>query len=106
MANTCIICGDPSPCPCQEKVKQFVKQMYWELVDNKDKGGRKNWLGVNADDLMNQIHEHVSKLQIAYLAMRKARPTGWDKPSPELVKEFAADTANLCMMLLDNLGLI
>ncbi len=71
----------------------FVEMMARELHANSGKGDRPGWLAMSADTCLLEIFYHLGKLQ-------KAVKNG-DGAS---MQEFAADTANMCMMLLDICG--
>ncbi len=69
-------------------IKRFSELMTKELDDNDHKGG---WLNCDPKDLLIDLCYHSSKL-------------GWALKSKDLakVKEYAADTANLAMMVLES----
>lgn len=71
----------------------FSKLMEKELHANADKGDRAGWLNMNREDCMLEIYYHASKLQKA------TRDS--DYPA---IKEYAADVANMCMMMVDICG--
>lgn len=71
----------------------FVTLMRRELHANAGKGDRPAWLKMSADTALLEIIYHFGKLQKA------VRDSNSDAMS-----EYAADVANLCMMLLDICG--
>jgi hypothetical protein len=73
-----------------EVLRPFVALMEKELNANSHKGDREGWLKMTEEQALGEIEYHVSKLSKAMTDM-----------NPEDVREYAADVANLCMMLLD-----
>lgn len=72
---------------------EFRKEMIKQLTANWDKGdrdGAKGWLELPNKVLLNEVYYHVGKLQHALKVN-----------DLELIKEFTADVANLCLMLHD-----
>lgn len=68
----------------------FVNLMTKELYANSGKGDREGWLQMTPDVAMLEIYYHCAKLQ---KAVRKNDIDG--------VREYAADVANMCMMIVD-----
>lgn len=71
----------------------FLALMRKELHANAGKGDRPGWLAMSRDQGMLEIYYHASKLQ---KAVRDGNGAG--------TREYAADVANMCMMLLDICG--
>ena len=79
-------------------LRPFVVQMERELHANAGKGDRPGWLKMSPEVALLEIYYHLSKLQKAVK----------DDNGPG-IQEYAADVANMSMMLLDicgGLGLI
>lgn len=74
-------------------LKPFVELMERELHANAHKGDRPAWLKMSGGDCLLEIYYHVGKLHKAVHAGDAA-----------LINEYAADTANLAMMLTDICG--
>lgn len=73
-----------------EVLRPFVVLMEKELHANSHKGDREGWLQMTEEHALGEIEYHVSKLSSAMANM-----------NPDGIREYAADVANLCMMLLD-----
>lgn len=73
-----------------EVLRPFVALMEKELRANSHKGDREGWLQMTEEQALGEIEYHVSKLSKAMTDM-----------NPDGMREYAADVANLCMMLLD-----
>ena len=73
----------------------FLELMRKELHANADKGDRPGWLQVSADTLLLEVIYHYGKLLVS---VRRGDGDG--------IAEYAADVANLCMMLCDMCGVI
>lgn len=71
----------------------FVALMRRELHANADKGDRPGWLTMSADTCLLEIIYHFGKLQAS---VKRGDGDG--------MAEYAADVANMCMMLLDICG--
>lgn len=71
-------------------LRPFVALMEKELHANSHKGDREGWLQMTEEQALGDIEYHVSKLSKAMTDM-----------NPDGMREYAADVANLCMMLLD-----
>lgn len=76
-----------------EVLKPFTQMMEKELHANSGKGDRPGWLSMPADTCLLEIYYHLGKLQ-------KAVKDG----SGDGICEYAADVANLSMMLTDICG--
>lgn len=76
-------------------LRPFVAAMARELHANAHKGDRPGWLTMSGRQALEEIYYHVSKL---HYAVRHDDAAG--------VVEYAADVANMCMMLVDTLGLL
>ncbi len=76
-----------------EVLKPFVLMMEKELRANAGKGDRPGWLAMSADTCLLEIYYHISKLQ-------KAVKDG----NGDAICEYAADVANMSMMLVDICG--
>lgn len=73
----------------------FVGFMADELHANAAKGGRENWQTMSIMTALDEVNWHTTKLNAAV-----------QLGDPDLIKEHAADVANMAMMLLDVCGLI
>lgn len=82
-----------SVCKYDEVLKPFMGMMEKELHANSGKGDRPGWLSMSADTCMLEIYYHLGKLQ---KAVKDGNGDG--------ICEFAADVANLSMMLTDICG--
>lgn len=113
----CEVCGGfertNEPCLCLHVLAAFAAVMETELRDNAGKHGRAAWRTADPDWMMFEIHDHAAKLHVAFRELRRRRNGAeprtlpWGDRSPEsLVREFAADTANMALMLLDSLELL
>lgn len=71
----------------------FFAMMRKELHANAGKGDRPGWLAMSAETCLLEIFYHLGKLQ---KAVKKGDGDG--------MSEYAADVANMCMMLLDICG--
>ncbi|MDU9415191.1 hypothetical protein [Pseudomonas sp. zfem005] len=78
-----------------EVLLPFLKLMETELHANAGKGDRPGWLAMDRKTALLEIFYHLSKLQ-------KALKVG----NNDGIREHAADTANMCMMLVDICGLL
>lgn len=102
--TTCPECGGAlfdyvrgDACPCCE----FASAMLAEIRANAHKGGRcglGGWIASDYRVLVGEVLYHAAKL--SYAARQLAQGDG-DRAK---VLEFAADTANMAMMVADNLG--
>ncbi|MDV7847759.1 hypothetical protein [Pseudomonas aeruginosa] len=73
----------------------FLKRMEHELHANAGKGDRPGWLQMDRKTALLEIYYHLGKLQ---KATRDNDPAG--------IVEYAADVANMAMMLVDVCGLL
>lgn len=92
---TCPKCiGQEGPVPIGEKydsvLRPFVNLMAQELHANAHKGDRPGWLKMTALECLQEVYYHVAKLKAAVESKDTAH-----------IAEYAADVANLCMMLTD-----
>ncbi|MCK0543525.1 hypothetical protein JTE78_12205 [Pseudomonas syringae pv. aptata] len=76
-----------------EVLKPFMRMMENELHANAGKGDRSGWLKMSAETCLLEIYYHQGKLQ-------KAVKDG----DGDRIVEYAADVANLAMMLTDICG--
>ncbi|AXH55444.1 hypothetical protein ACDH60_27380 [Pseudomonas ficuserectae] len=76
-----------------EVLKPFMRMMEKELHANAGKGDRPGWLSMSADTCTLEIYYHLGKLQ---KAVKDGNGDG--------ICEYAADVANLAMMLTDICG--
>lgn len=76
-----------------EVLNPFVAMMEKELHANAGKGDRPGWLSMDAKTCLLEIYYHLGKLQ-------KAVKNG----EGDSIKEYAADVANMSMMLVDICG--
>jgi len=76
-----------------EVLKPFVHMMETELHANAGKGDRPGWLLMSADTCLLEIYYHLSKLQKSV-----------KDDNGEGIREYAADVANMSMMLVDICG--
>lgn len=78
-----------------ELVGKMREQMYVEMLANAGKGPRRGWLQTRPLTLVLETFYHVAKLQDAVVQKDKKR-----------VREYAADVANMAMMLADRCGVL
>lgn len=123
----CLRCGSQRnyECVCNVASAAFVACMDAEIRRNAEKGGRNGvpdhkggmlkpgWAWASPDELLAEIHDHAAKLHVAARELERRnhgedpRPLPWgDRDPASLVREFAADTANMAMMLCDSFGLL
>uniref|UniRef100_UPI003F80B1D8 hypothetical protein n=1 Tax=Xanthomonas sp. 0924 TaxID=2835534 RepID=UPI003F80B1D8 len=76
-------------------LRPFVAMMERELHANAGKGDRPGWLSMDSSTALLEIYHHMGKLQ---RATKNA-----DEPG---IVEYAADVANMAMMLVDVCGLL
>lgn len=76
-------------------LRPFLALMENELHANAGKGDRPGWLAMTPGECLLEIFYHMGKLQ---KAVKKGDDDG--------VREYAADVANMCMMLVDLCGLL
>ena len=77
----------------RDVLRPFIVMMESELQANAHKGDRHGWLSMSRQAALHEIYYHVGKLEDAV-----------KNDSPELIQEYAADVANMAMMLLDVCG--
>lgn len=75
------------------EVAPFVNSMYRELAANAHKGDQAGWLVMTLRQAWQEISWHEAKLAVAIKSNDEAR-----------IREYAADVANGCMMLVDILN--
>ncbi|WP_330208976.1 hypothetical protein [Pseudomonas sp. Z13] len=85
--------GEPVAQKYDDTLLPFVALMRKELHANAGKGDRPGWLGMSSDTCLLEIIYHFGKLQ---KAVKKGDADG--------MAEYAADVANMCMMILDICG--
>lgn len=85
--------ANPVPQKYDDTLLPFVALMRKELHANAGKGDRPGWLSMSADTCLLEIIYHFGKLQKA------VKNSDGDR-----MNEYAADVANMCMMLLDICG--
>jgi hypothetical protein len=91
---------------------QFLRLMMVEFAENSGKGDRPGWLTMTPERALSEVHHHVAKLHVATVeATRRARgkeprelPWPEHEDALDWVREYAADTAGCCLMLLDVLS--
>jgi len=76
-----------------EVIKPFVQLMEKELHANAGKGDRPGWLSMSTDTCLLEIIYHFGKLQASV-----------KRGDIEGITEYAADVANMSMMLVDICG--
>lgn len=84
-----------SPQPYDDVLLPFLAMMRAELHANAHKGDRPGWLTMDRKTAMLEVFYHMGKLHQAV----HRKDTG-------AVIEYAADVANMCMMLVDVCGLL
>ncbi len=93
----------------------FVANMRRELAANSGKGDRPGWMGDTPRSLLAEIQHHYVKLHAVVVEWDRwaqgyeARQVPWSRIETaydltELIAEFAADVANMSMMLADRCG--
>ena len=78
-----------------EVLRPFVAMMEKELHANASKGDRPGWLQMDSKTAILEVFYHMGKLHQAV-----------HRGEAEAIKEYAADVANMCMMLVDVCGLL
>lgn len=73
----------------------FVAMMMHELDANSGKGDRPGWLAMDRKTALLEIYHHLAKLQKATL-----------NNDLHGIREYAADVANMSMMLVDICGVL
>lgn len=121
ITNRCEVCGAgyfTGDCGCRSVLALFATAMEHELRDNNEKGGRHGkdgrggWASARPEYLLAELHDHEAKLHIAARELQRRqsgeaeRDLPWgNRTAQSLVVEFAADTANMALMLCDAFGL-
>jgi hypothetical protein len=88
----------------------FVQNMQAELAENSGKGARADWMRGRPRDLLAEIQHHYVKLHAVVVEHDRLddglvpRPVPWPGVLRDLIAEFAADVANMAMMLADRCG--
>lgn len=90
----------------------FVERMQRELAANGGKGDRPGWTRDTPRDLLAEIQHHYVKLHTVVVEFDReeqglpSRPVPWGATmaTRHLIAEFAADVANMAMMLADRCG--
>lgn len=75
---------------CYPEVEEFAKQMRRELWSNRAKGDREGWLQMGLRECWGEIQWHSAKLAVAI-----------KYGDADKIREYAADVANMAMMLDD-----
>lgn len=78
-----------------EVLRPFLALMEKELHANAGKGDRPGWLQMDSKTAVLEVFYHMGKLHQAV-----------HRGEAEAIKEYAADVANMCMMLVDVCGLL
>ena len=78
-----------------EVLRPFVAMMEKELYANARKGDRPGWLQMDRKTAILEVFYHMGKLHQAV-----------HRGEAEAIKEYAADVANMCMMLVDVCGFL
>jgi hypothetical protein len=69
--------------------------MLQELINNRKKGDRPGWRAMQPMALVLEIFHHAAKLHAAVI-----------QENDDLIKEYAADVANMSMMVIDRCNLL
>lgn len=93
LAQTAGVVDGPLSGKYGDVLRPFVIQMERELHANAGKGDRPGWLKMSPEVALLEIYYHLAKLQKAVK----------DNNGPG-IQEYAADVANMSMMLLDICG--
>ena len=93
LAQTAGVADGPLSGKYGDVLRPFVIQMERELHANAGKGDRPGWLKMSPEVALLEIYYHLAKLQKAVK----------DNNGPG-IQEYAADVANMSMMLLDICG--
>lgn len=83
------------PAKYDDTLLPFLALMRKELHANAHKGDREGWVAMNPGECLLEIYYHMGKLQKAV--------KGYDRFG---IREFAADVANMAMMLVDICALL
>jgi len=79
----------------EEVLRPFLALMEKELHANAGKGDRPGWLKMDGKTAILEVFYHMGKLHQAV-----------HRGEAEAIKEYAADVANMCMMLVDVCGFL
>ncbi len=79
----------------QVAVNAMARHMKRELLMNRRKGDRKGWLQCEPMQLVLEVYYHAGKLQNAVKTKNLSD-----------VREYAADVANMAMMVMDKCGVL
>jgi len=74
-------------------LRPFIALMDFELHANSGKGDRPGWLGMDRSTALLEVYYHLAKLQKAVRQDERAA-----------IQEYAADVANMAMMVVDVCG--
>jgi hypothetical protein len=92
--GTKLYAAPPAPVAVVEKYDEvllpFLSLMRTELHANSHKGDRQGWLQMDRKTAVLEVFYHLGKLHQAV-----------HRDETAAIKEYAADVANMCMMLLD-----
>lgn len=88
------------------EVERFAGLMLSELAANSGKGDQAGWLAAPPRALLHDITWHWAKLARALSAFENAVGHKAQHHHADEVREYAADVANMAMMLVDRLGLL
>jgi hypothetical protein len=78
-----------------ELLEAFVMRMAQEMAANSHKGNRAGWKEVGTRYMISEVTYHTAKLMYALRQYEQGDGL------PDKVLEFAADTANCCMIVVD-----
>jgi hypothetical protein len=78
-----------------ELLEAFVVRMAEEMAANSHKGNRPGWKEVGTRYMVSEVTYHTAKLMYALRQYEQG------EGPPDKVAEFAADTANCCMIVGD-----
>jgi hypothetical protein len=81
-------------------LEAFVMRMAREMAVNSHKGNRPGWQEVGTRYMVSEVTYHTAKLMYALRQYEQGEETA------DRVLEFAADTANCCMIVGDCAGVI
>jgi hypothetical protein len=88
-------------------VASFVAMMLTELAANDGKGNRPGWLTMTRKEAIAEVHWHAAKLAVSAKAITLFGEESPVRESAEQdVREYAADTANCALMVLDCAALL
>jgi len=75
-------------------VEEMAREMRMELLANVRKGNRQVWKAMPPMQLLMEVYYHAGKLQQAIVCEDKQK-----------IREYAADVANMAMMVADAFGI-